>query len=161
MALKSEGVHVRGGEVCLVDFIRYHPKAIKQHDGAQKRGGKSVISDDILRQLQVMFPWMSIEEIKEIASKKVGAPVGAYVEAAYVGGSGLMKVVPDVVVVPDDVMASLAKELQDKKDELDESKGERSDACASASPPHQPHQRHVLRFAACIPCTTCPCLHVC
>ena len=72
------------------------------NDGAQKKGGKSVISDDILRQLQVMFPWMSTEEIKNIASKKVGAPVGAYVERAYVGGSGLMKVVPDVVVVPDD-----------------------------------------------------------
>ena len=58
-ALKSEGVHVRGGEVCFEDFIRYHPKAVKKGDGAQQPGGKSVISDDILRQLQIMFPWMS------------------------------------------------------------------------------------------------------
>ena len=36
VALKSEGVHVRGGEVCLVDFIRYHPKAVKKHDGHKK-----------------------------------------------------------------------------------------------------------------------------
>ena len=77
-----------------------------------------MISDDVLRQLQVMFPWMSIEEIKEIASKKVGAYVGA---ACVAGGGGGHGVQPhEVVVVPDDVMASLAKELQDKQDELDE-----------------------------------------
>ena len=118
VALKSEGVHVRGGEVCFEDFIRYHPKAVQKGDGAQTKGGKSVISDDILRQLQVMFPWISIEEIKEIASKKVGACVGA---ACVAGGGGGHGVQPhEVVVVPDDVMASLPKELQDKQDELDE-----------------------------------------
>ena len=99
------------------DFIRYHPKAVKKVM-VHKKGGKSEISDDILRELQVMFPWKSIEEIKEIASKKVGAYVGA---ACVAGGGGGHGVQPhEVVVVPDDVMASLATELQDKKDELDE-----------------------------------------
>ena len=40
VALKSEGVHVRGGEVCFEDFIRYHPKAVRKGDGAQRRGGR-------------------------------------------------------------------------------------------------------------------------
>ena len=72
-----------------------------------------MISDDILRQLQVMFPWMSIEELKEIASKK---EVKVWpCRAVSAGGALVVAQTPDVVVVPDDVMASLAKELQDKK----------------------------------------------
>ena len=118
VAFKTEGVHVRGREVSFEEFIRYHPKAVKKGDGAQKKGGKSVISDDILRQLQVMFPWMSIEELKEIASKKEVKVWPCRTVSA--GGALVVAQTPDVVVVPDDVMASLAKELQEKKDELDE-----------------------------------------
>ena len=88
VALKSEGVHVRGDEVSFEDFIKYHPKAVRKGDGAQRKGGRSVVSDDILRQLQVMFPWMSLDEIRRIASTNVACTEGHGKDFGGGGGSG-------------------------------------------------------------------------
>ena len=37
VAFKSEGVHVRGGEMTLKDFIRFHPKPIRKADSSQTK----------------------------------------------------------------------------------------------------------------------------
>ena len=71
VALKMEGVHVRGQEMRFKDFIKLHVKK-RPGDGSQRKGGNSFVSDDILRQLQVEFPWMSIEELRQLIAKQNG-----------------------------------------------------------------------------------------
>ena len=37
VAFKSEGVHVRGGEMTVKDLTRFHPKAIRKADGSKQK----------------------------------------------------------------------------------------------------------------------------
>ena len=66
MAHKSSGVHARGDHVPFAHFVRFHPSNSRAQSGRSSTGKSRFVDDEVLRQLQLQFPWMSIEELKDL-----------------------------------------------------------------------------------------------
>ena len=70
-----------------------------------------MVSDDIIRQLQVLFPWMSEEELKKMVSKNQAGSVGHGKHGGGGGGAAVGHGKDELPSVPEDVLVSLAAEL--------------------------------------------------
>ena len=116
----AEGAHARGSEVPLAEFIKHHPKTARQPTSG-KRGGKSLVTDEELRQLWILFPWMSLEEIRQLVASNVhGNAHGGGGQAKPHAGGGQAKEAQDVeVVIHEEALAMLAAELQAKQNQLE------------------------------------------
>ena len=112
----GEHVHTLGDPVPWSEFTRYHLRrtaAPRSNTTTDSRSRKPT-DPEVLRLLQLEYPWLSIEELQELLCKKV-QQVGSGA-----GGSSSSHGVsaPQASDLPEDVAASVAAELSSLREEV-------------------------------------------
>ena len=118
--------HARGEDIPFHHFVRFHP-AVNSNVGGSRSSGKSRhVDDDTLTKLQLLFPWMSIEDLKKMLLTSLKPTSGSSTHPTsrsgthQTSGSGSH----EVVDVDESVVAAVAAQAEEMKEQLDEAQEE-------------------------------------
>ena len=119
MVFRPESVHARGDHVPLALFVKHLPKTAAGGQSGQRGGSKSNVDDEMLRQLQLLFPWMSVEELRKMLCRS--ATAASQRQPSHSAGSSSGPTAAPFVPeeVPEEVLADLARQLEEMRNDVE------------------------------------------
>ena len=124
MEFKNDDVHGIGFHVPFAQFTQFAPRPSTQARNAPSRRGK-VTDIEIVRLLQLEYPWLTMEEIQQLLKAKTPAAGAGSSSTPSSRSSAVAPIIDEEpFMVPEDMVAAVAAELESVKSQLETFKDE-------------------------------------